>query len=401
VVPADAISRSAVKRLRIAINAQLRPGAGSGGVESVLRVLTGLAHLDGPEQYLFVVLRDHADWLRPLLDGATASIVTHRLPILERVLHLAHRLARHRPAPLKADGNFFDALHCDVVHFPYQVFHRTAAPSVFNPHDLQHLHYPQFFSEDELRDRNTIYEAACRSAHTVAVASEFVKRDVVAQYGLDPAKVRAIPWAPLPIPSVEGPLSRKSFALYPAMLWEHKNHLRLLDAVALLRDTRGLRIPVVCTGFKGDHWPAIESRLTALRLQDQITFPGVVTDEALATLYRQAQFVVIPSLFEAASAPMFEAWQHRVPVACSDSTALPEQAHDAALLFDPMSVPAIAAAMEQMATDASLRETLVERGTHRLGELDPIVTLKRYRAVYRQAAGQELIDEDRWLLDGT
>jgi glycosyltransferase involved in cell wall biosynthesis len=404
VAPTDAIAVRELKPLRIAINAQLRPGTGAGGVESVLRLLAGLSQLDGPEQYLFVVLREHADWLRPFLHGTNASIVMAPPSLRRRLLRLGRRMIRrptHGPIPMSA--GFFDRLACDVVHFPYQVVHRTAKPSIFNPHDLQHVHYPQFFSADELRYRELAYPAACRRAHTVAVASHFVKRDLIEHFQVDPSKIRVIPWAPLPLEAsaAQSAAPRATFALYPAMLWEHKNHLRLLDAVALLRDQRDLRLNIVCTGHKTDYWPVLESHIATLRLHDQVTFPGVVSGTELAALYRSAQFVVLPSLFEAASAPMFEAWQHRTPVACAAITALPEQAADAALFFDPTSVNDIAFALERMSTDAHLRDELRTRGTRRLSELDPMETLERYRAVYRQAAGQILSEKDRSLLSGT
>lgn len=385
-----------MKPLRVAINAQLRPGSGTGGVESVLRVLTGLSQLEGPEHYLFVALQGHQDWLRSLLHGTNASVVTRRPSI-------ARRLLRVGGPSYSSTGRDLDRLGCDVVHFPYQDFHRTAAPSIFNPHDLQHRHYPQFFNIAELGWRESLYGPACHAAHTVAVASQFVKQDLIDAFQLDPAKIRVIPWAPLPVdssPPSTG-ISAQPFALYPAMLWEHKNHRRLLEAVALLRDTKGLRVHVVCTGFKTESWPVLERQLVSLGLTEQVTFPGVVPGPDLAALYRAAQFVIIPSLFEAASAPMLEAWQHGTPVACAAITSLPEQAGDAALLFDPTSVPQIASALERMTIDASLRADLRTRGTRRLQELDPMVTLKRYRAVYRQAAGVALEEEDRWLLEGT
>jgi glycosyltransferase involved in cell wall biosynthesis len=397
--PADALAVFAMKPLRIAINAQLWPGSGNGGVESVLRVLTGLAQLDGPEHYLFVALHDQQDWLRSLLHGTNASVVTPLRSLGRRLMQISRRVTNREDA--NTIGRYLDSLDCDVVHFPYQRFHRTIAPSIFNPHDLQHRHYPQFFSAAELQSREAIYGPACRAAHTVAVASQWVKQDLIDDLAVDPAKIRVIPWAPLPINSEPSQSDREPFVLYPAMLWEHKNHRRLLDALALLRDTKGLRVQVVCTGFKTDYWPELEHHLVHLALTDQVTFPGVVSDIELSALYSCAQFVIIPSLFEAASAPMFEAWQHGAPVACAAITSLPEQAGDAAFLFDPTSVPEIASALERMATDAQLRNDLRARGARRLQELDPIVTLKRYRAVYRQAAGLELGEEDRSLLAGT
>jgi glycosyltransferase involved in cell wall biosynthesis len=408
VVQTDALAVCSMKALRIAINAQLRPGSGHGGVEKVVRVLTGLSQLEGPERYLFVALEDQQDWLRSLVRGTSASVVTPRRSIGGGLIGIARRLTGRRTTTAST-GRQFDSLGCDVVHFPYQVFHRTAAPSIFNPHDLQHRHYPEFFNASTLQSREALYGPACRSAHTVAVASQFVKNDLIEQFELPPAKIRVIPWALLPIgpsqtepapPQSNGELP-KPFALYPAMLWEHKNHRRLFDAMALLRDTKGLRVHLVCTGFKTEYWPVLERHVLDRGLTDQVTFTGVVADHELGALYRDAQFVIIPSLFEAASAPMLEAWQHGTPVACAAITSLPEQAGDAALLFDPTSIQSIASALETMTTDGSFRNELRARGIRRLQEFDSVVTLKRYRALYRQAAGLVLNEEDRSLLDGT
>lgn len=421
-------------RLRIAINAQVRPGDGKGGVETVLRVLTALARLDdGDEEYVFIGPWDEPDWLQPLMgDGQLVvpgpkpttptpapALVRQALfkqalgplrPVARRVRQMLHVPAVVRDEVPNSDG-FFERLNCDVIHFPFQDYIRCALPAVYNPHDLQHLHFPQFFSRADIRRRDLIYGAGCREAHTVAVASRFVKQDVARGYGVAAEKIQVIPWAPPPLAAARASspddaraaLSRyavgdEPFALYPAMTWEHKNHIRLLEALALLRDRDGLTVRLVCTGHQNRFWPRIEQRLASLRLAGQVKFLGVIAREELSALYRAAQFVVVPTLFEAASAPLFEAWQHGAPVACSAVTSLPEQAGDAALLFDPHTVEAVAAAVARMATDAGLRRDLRLRGTRRLRNFNCERTLRSYRAVYRRAAGRVLGEEDRRLL---
>ncbi|MCA1616914.1 MAG: glycosyltransferase, partial [Acidobacteria bacterium] len=262
-------------------------------------------------------------------------------------------------------------LGCDVIHFPFQSFEPCGLPSVYNPHDLQHLHHPEFFTPPVIARRESLYTAACRAAHTVVVASQFVKRDIVERYRIASEKVQVIPWAPPPPESARAaraddfPVLRKKygfgdrpFALYPAMTWEHKNHVRLLEAVAHLRDRSALELHIVCTGHKTDFWPRIKRRTSELGLEGQVKFLGLVPAGELSTLYRAAQFVFIPTLFEAVSGPVFEAWQHGAPVACSSVTSLPEQAAGAALLFDPLSVEGIADALARMATDTDLRDEL-------------------------------------------
>ena len=118
----------------------------------------------------------------------------------------------------------------------------------------------------------------------------------------------------------------------------------------------------------------------------------------MSALYRAAHIVFIPTLFEAASGPLFEAWQHGAPVACSSVTSLPEQAAGAALLFDPFEVDGIALALARMATEEGLRDELRRWGARRLEDFSLERTAKAYRAVYRRAAGLRLSEEDRWLL---
>lgn len=435
-----------METLRIAINAQLDPEGQSGGIVTVLRALASLAELEGPEEYLFIGPYENPEWMRPLLPpgqrivsgpefmstsgwkidrlepfkeklgplrsvmrGAKRLLTRQERPAVRNVSFESGLGGRFRPATSRS---FFASLNCDVIHFPFQAFEDCGVPSVYNPHDLQHLHLPQFFTPAELVSRENLYPAACRAADTVVVASQFVKRDVVERYGIAAGKVQVIPWAPPPLDKLSDQaddavmrklrdklkLAGKEFAMYPAMTWEHKNHIRLLEAIAYLRDSEALNVRVICTGFKTDFWPTIETKLDELGLRETVAFPGLLSLDELNALYRAAQFILVPTLFEAASAPVFEAWQHGTPVACSRVTSLPEQVGDAALLFDPYSVEEIASALARMSLDAGLREDLKRRGTVRLKDFSLERTAKSYRAVYRRAARRELTEEDRWLL---
>ena len=423
------------KPLRIGINAQIPSGSGAGGIETVLRVLTSLNGFGGDEEYVFIGHWTDSEWLASLL-GERQTLVRAPRPEkqfkptkaenLKRLLGSLRPLARgvknivlpSSPLAQKvlprvpvSDG-FFESLDCDVIHFPYQdyVLCRGNLPTVYNPHDLQHLHFPEFFTAEEIERRETIYPAACRAANTVVVASNFVKQDVIRHYDAPGSKIQVIPWSPPEIAAEDftepeaAELLRKydcpprPFLLYPAMTWEHKNHLRLLEAVHMLRERENLIVNVVCTGHKNSFYGVIERRLGELNLETQIRFTGIVEYKELSMLYRLAQAVVVPTLFEAASAPLFEAWQHGTPVACSAVTSLPEQASDAALLFDPLSVEAISAAVKTLTQDENLREEYRGRGFRRLRDFSLERTAKAYRAVYRRAAGMALSEAESELL---
>lgn len=161
------------------------------------------------------------------------------------------------------------------------------------------------------------------------------------------------------------------FILFPAVTWAHKNHLQLFRALAHLRDERRLTIRLVCTGAcYPDFWPRIEEGLRKLNLSGQVKFLGYLADADLRAIYRLASYLVLPSLYDASSLPIFEAWLDGLPIICSNATALPEQVRDAALLFDPTDVKALADAVVTGVTNSEVRRTLRDRGYERLKDFD-------------------------------
>ncbi len=426
-------------RLKVAIAAHAGPGGTGGVARFVGSLIQALGRLeDGEEQYLIVVRSEaHRAWLQPLL-GPNQEIVFEAemkreiqrrrrreagwpllewlkaglRPLIPTARSLQERLnllPRQWPEVPISDGSY-EALGCDVLHIVNQAFFLCAIPTVYNPHDLQHLHFPQFFLPETIAWRETVFPAGCHFAHTVVVGSQWVKDDVIRRYRAHPDKVQVVFEAPtteaLSEPSedalaavrrkyhIDGP-----FALYPAMTWAHKNHVRLLEALAHLRDTRGLVVPLICTGMRRpDVWPTIERCQQELGLSPQVRFLDLLPEDDLKALFSLAQFMIFPTLLEAISLPIFEAWLAGLPVACSNVTALPEQVRDAALTFDPMSVESIAGAIATMATDAEMRRDLQRLGHERIKDFTWERTAKAYRAVYRRAAGFPLTEEDRWLL---
>jgi glycosyltransferase involved in cell wall biosynthesis len=416
-------------KLRIAINAQLFPDGSSGGVEQfVLGLVHALGRLaDGPEEFIIIVHCKNLDWLQPYL-GPNQRIVSRRRSV-ERAKQLlgplrgpagkAWRGARglvfarpdsNLPPILESDG-FFESLGADIIHFPFQHFVRCKLPTIFNPHDLQHVHFPQFFSKEAIGWRETLYRTGCRYAHAVATESQAVKDDLVRHYGLDPAKIyvihRGAPTEAYPATTkqaLQGVRQKfglpESFVFYPARTWPHKNHIRLLEAIRLLSDCHGLSLNLVCTGAKSDFWPKIEKRIGELGLAPQVWFLGYVSPAELRAIYHLAKFLVFPSLFEGGGFPVVEAFQERVAVACSAIAPLEEYAGDAVLRFDCTSVQSIAGALLRMSRDAELRAVLRERGAARASKLNWETTGKTYRALYRRVASRPLSQEDRILLAG-
>jgi len=410
--------------LSVAIDARVTPKTAGGVAQVILGLVHALGRLeDDPSISYKIVVESQAeqDFLKSHLGNNQQFAMKPQRSLTKRLQRrvtatgksVAQRLLNNdsfsEPSLPLSDG-FLESLGCDVVHFPHQRFVLCSLPSIYNPHDLQHLHFPEFFNPSELARRDFVYRSGCQLARTVAVSSRWVKEDVIQHYQVDPGKIQILPWAP-PTEAYKDPSSRdveevqkkfgleKPFALYPAMTWPHKNHLRLLEALSILRDSHGLKLHLVCTGsLLEPHASRIKKRVSELDLTSQVSFLGFVSDIELRAIYRLAQFMIMPSLFESDSSPIYEAWLEGTPIACSNVTSLPVQVMDAAVLFDPYDPAAIADAMRRLATDDNVRRDLSANGFLRVKDYDWNLTAKGYRAVYRRAAGRTLSEEDRALL---
>jgi glycosyltransferase involved in cell wall biosynthesis len=389
----------------------------------VIGLASGLSRLDGEDEYLFLTVPGHEAWLRPFLRGSCRMISVRHPPSNVRWKASVKRHApfavsawrRWRPTTASAvvrvedsDG-VIESEGVNVMHLTAADGFHTTVPTIYHPHDLQHLHLPQYFAPELVAGRDVQYRDLCARATMVAVASTWTKHDLIAQYGLSDKKIQVIPLAPLlseyPTPSNVDlvNVSKKfglpdgGFAFYPAQTWEHKNHLMLMEALTRLRRD-GLAIPFVSCGKKTDFYAKIEDRVGELGIQDQVRFLGFVSPLELQCLYRLSRCVVLPTKFEAASFPLWEAFLSGTPAACSAVTSLPEQAGGAALLFNPDRPDEIASAVRSLWGDQELRQTLVERAHENVAQLSWERTARMFRAHYRRIAGRELSKEDLHLL---
>jgi glycosyltransferase involved in cell wall biosynthesis len=404
-----------VTPLRVCIDARL--GAGQfGGVEQVvIGLAAALSRLDdGEEEYLFLTHPGQDDWIRGYLHGPCHVLHSRRSYLNRRSRAVVRALTERLPkigvkfAVRPSDGTVERAA-VDVIHFPFQDAFTTEVPSIYQPHDLQHLHLPELFSGWERARREAIYRTHCERAALVVAMTSWGRRDFVDSYDLPAEKVTVVPGGSIlreyPAPS-DADLSRlrsrlslpNAFLLYPAQTWPHKNHERLLEALARIKDESGIAVPLVCPGKQTRHYRRIRELVSTLGLTETTSFPGFVSSLELRALYELATGLVFPSRFEGWGLPVCEAFDAGLPVASSTATGLPDVVGDAGLLFDPDDVPEMARQLQRLWSDAELRADLRERGKKRATQFSFDHTARLFRAHYRQIGEQALSEEDRILL---
>jgi glycosyltransferase involved in cell wall biosynthesis len=267
-------------------------------------------------------------------------------------------------------------------------------PQVTTIHDVVFKRYPETHGL-LAKGVEVLVPLAARRSERVLTDSEASKSDLVRYLELPAERVDVAPLGPGLPEDGNGPPAeefRKRFELGDASLVlsvlakrPHKNAARLIDAFARVPNAV-LVMPGYSTGYERE----LEGQLATAGVSDRVRLLGWVDDATLDGLYRAADCFVFPSLAEGFGLPVLEAMLRGTPVACSNATSLPEVAGDAALLFDPLDVEAIAVAIRRILEDEALADRLRAAGRERAKRFNWEVTAQRTLDCYRQALGSAL-----------
>jgi glycosyltransferase involved in cell wall biosynthesis len=160
-------------------------------------------------------------------------------------------------------------------------------------------------------------------------------------------------------PASPAPLGiNQPYGLFVGTLEPRKNLIRLIEAYASLPQSHRDQTALVIAGGKGWGGVDLEVAIKKNGLERSIKLVGYVNEQQLATLYANARFLAMPSIYEGFGLPVVEAMQHGTPVLVSHTGCLAEITGDAGVLVDPLSVQSIAHGIEQLIRDDDLVSTL-------------------------------------------
>ncbi|MGZ6707639.1 MAG: glycosyltransferase family 4 protein [Solirubrobacteraceae bacterium] len=372
--------------------ATLAPGF-VGGTESYARgVLTGLAGMDPGAVAVRVIANPAA--AATLQAGGNVEVVRTPGRFERGQLQRLGAMLRMRADARRLQARVAGGL--DVMHYAVTVPlpRVTGIPTVLTLQDVQHREHPEWMSTPERLYRRLAYDAAAQHATRVVTATEHARREICRHLGIGVDRIDVIPhgidherFAPAPVASDAQALAGlplpERFVFYPANLWPHKNHERLVDALA--RTTPDVALVLCGQGY--GRLDALRERARALGVADRLTHLGHVPGAALPALYRRAAGMIFPSLFEGFGIPLIEAMACGCPVASSDRSAMPEVVAGAGLLFDPTSVEEIAAALDRLAAGDG-RDAAVAAGLERAAGFTWARCAAAHLDAYRAAAGE-------------
>lgn len=241
--------------------------------------------------------------------------------------------------------------------------------------DLQHLIQPYFpeVSEKGLWDsKQNHYSVVLRRATRVIISTEVGKAELERFYQIPSERIIVLPYA---APEMDMSIANNklkavllkykipgNYLFYPAQFWPQKNHVGLLYAVKILRDSWKIKLPVVFVGSDKGNLDYVKKVVKELNLTSQIYFLGFIPKEDLDALYKNAFALTMPTLVGPDNIPSLEALRLGCPVITSNLPGFKEQLGDAAFLIDPKNSEQISMAIKALYDDPHLRVDYIERG---------------------------------------
>ena len=282
------------------------------------------------------------------------------------------------PNPLDSliEENSIDILHSPAQHIP----DAKNVKLISTMHDVQELHFPEFFSAKERAFRAVHYKEYIDNAHAVVVSYNHIKIDIVRYFNKKPddvyialMKMDNLWFSKYTASDISfGTLTDipDKYIFYPANAWYHKNHENLIRAVNYLKVEKQMIINVI---FSGDNdtecGKSLLHKISSYNLESQIQFLGILDELKLFTLYNEAWGIVIPTLYEAGSFPLIESILMELPVICSNVTSLPETLGNSEFIFDPNNIIDIADKVEKLWNNNGFRKSAKQNTLKRQQEL--------------------------------
>lgn len=255
----------------------------------------------------------------------------------------------------------------DLIHETYYSSKKNGHDQVkriVTVYDMIHELFHEGFSvKDNTRELKKL--AISRADHVICI-SENTRKDLIQILGIDPEKtsVAHLGFSLSADTQKEVRSNQKPFLLYVGSRHTYKNFTRFIKSYA--RSAK-LSSSFDVIAFGGGSFTNAE-----LSLFNELKLPAACvkqvggSDELLAYYYRNAALFVYPSLYEGFGIPPLEAMSYGCPVACSNTSSIPEVVGNAAFKFDPFLIDSISYSLECALFDTESRDAVISKGFSRI-----------------------------------
>lgn len=250
---------------------------------------------------------------------------------------------------LSLDGNLPIGLDC---------------PSHYVLHDVNFLAYTEGLRPAWKKYYQKWVPQALEEANAVATVSQFSKKEIERYYDYKKNIDVIYNASNLSIKQAEAVQLPKKFFLFVGTPIQRKNVQNMLRAFEAYRKAGGTA-----------HWVLIgkneylstsdKNAILNSPMRSKIHLMGRLTDKQLITAYQKAIALLFISKYEGFGIPILEAMELKCPIICSSTSVFPEIVQNAGKLVDPQNITQISETMQEIETNESLRNQLIEQGLKR------------------------------------
>ncbi|MBU3108874.1 glycosyltransferase family 4 protein [Clostridium gasigenes] len=323
--------------MRVGINLLgIRPGKSGGAQSYILNLLEGLKRQEKGdiEYYLFVTIDNKS--LFENLDSLEHFIFVECAVDSGKVIKKL--LWENIMLNSVMEKNKIDVLFTPLYSKP--LFSSRKLKNIIVIHDLQALHYPQYFGKVKLLWLKFAWKFNAKTSDRIVAISNFVKNDICDSLNIDKNKVTTI-YNPIKVTENKADFNTiklkygieegKYFYTVSSMA-PHKNLKTLLYVMKEIKENKTEIInKLVITGVSGSQAKEIVALINTLDIKENVIITGFLSDEERDILYKNADIFLFPSLFEGFGMPPIEAMIHGVPVITTMESSLPEVTENKAI----------------------------------------------------------------------
>jgi glycogen synthase len=358
-----------------------------GGVEEHVRNVARGLRDRGHDVAVWTVDRDGGTGER-LVDGILVRDLPTPLPA--RSLPAMTRYLRRVPGAARAWRRASAADRPDIVHvhcfgpngtYARRLVARTGTPMVITSHgetlaDDAGVFQSSRFAMASLR-------SGLAAAAAVTGCSRVALDDLVARFGLDPARGRVV-FNGIDPHEAAGPAPAGVSGRYVAAvgrLQRVKGFDLLVEAFARASLPDDMRLVI---GGDGPERDGLRERADALGIGDRLVLPGRLDRGSVGGLWAGAVAGVVPSRFEAFGIAVLEGWRAGAAMIVTPHGGPPEFVRDGVdgLLVDPLDPDALAAALRSLVDDPGRAAALAGAGSARIPSFTWDHVVDEYERIY-------------------
>ncbi|MBP5528618.1 MAG: glycosyltransferase family 4 protein [Lachnospiraceae bacterium] len=316
-----------------------------GGTESATRnLINGFGMYDDKNEYMLFVGKDTADTFTEYEKYPNMKVQVCDTESLKRVKRIAWENAK---LDKLARSLNVDLMFVPVYSKPDSLSEEKGGiPYITVIHDLQALHFPEYFSKAKIIFAKRSWKKACNESSRIVITSEYCKNDIIENYPFAKDKLVKI-YDTVFMDKNETDFSERFeiikekygiekeeyFYTLSSML-PHKNLETLIKLMKLYKtddektaDEKAFsdfrKFKLVVSGVGGNK-ETFNKCVKEAGVEDMIIDTGFVSDEDRDALYENCAFFLFPSTFEGFGMPPVEAMMKGAKVVTTRCTCIEE-----------------------------------------------------------------------------